>query len=965
MFRTLNSILARFGAALAGATAAVITVAAATATVAAAPTAAHAQGVTPPPAASTPLPVDPKVRMGVLPNGLHYYIRQNPKPEKRAELRLVVNAGSILENDQQLGLAHFIEHMAFNGTTHFAKNDLIAYLQSIGVRFGADLNAETSFDETIYILPIPTDTARIVDRAFTILADWAHGETLDSTEVANERGVVREEWRLGKGASDRMLHEWLPVVLQGSRYADRLPIGNEQSIMTATPARLRSFYDTWYRPDLQAVIAVGDFNPDSIEAEIKEHFSDIPRAVNPVARPSAGVPNNTAPLIGIASDKEATGSDVDLIFKLPAEKTRTVGDFKRDLMEQLYVGMLNDRLNEIAQKPDAPFLGADVSKGPFISRSVDAFTLGANVKDGGIPRGLEALLVEAKRADQFGFLPSELAREKENVLRGYERAYDERDKTQSSAYVQDYIDNYLTDGAIPGIEYEYGLVQKLLPAVTLADVNTMGSGWITDDNRLIIAESPEKPGVHVPTRAELLAVFDSAQRAKVTPYTETLSAAALIAHAPRAGKVVSTKTIVGAGITEWTLSNGAHVMVKPTDFKADEVRFGAYAMGGTSLAPDSTFMSASLASQIVQLSGLGAFSAVDLQKKLSGKVAGASAAIGETSEGLSGSASPKDLETMFQLIYLHFTAPRLDTAAYQAFKNQVAPFLANRGADPDQVFADTVSWTMAQHDFRDRPLSATTFAEVNPEKALAFYKARYANAGAFTFVFVGNVSLDSLKPLVEKYLASLPSTGRKNTYRDVSAAPPKGVIDRVVHKGTEPKATTLLVFTGPCTYDPADRLTMRAMTELFQIKLDQTLREQMSGTYSPQIGGSCSRIPRQEYTEQIEFTSSPENADKLAKAAFALIDTLQTTAPSQADVDKVKEEFLRSHETDVKQNAYWLGNIMARQQAGEDLNGLGDAYSDMVKALTPAQIQAAARKYFNMSNYARFTLLPEAGKQTP
>src|SRR4051812_26751004 len=457
---------------------------------------------------SAPLPVDPKVKIGTLPNGIRYYIRKNAKPEKRAELRLVVNAGSVLENDNQLGLAHFVEHTAFNGTTHFAKNDLVKYLQSIGVRFGADLNAYTGFDETVYILPIPTDTARIVDQAFTILEDWAHGQVFDSTEVVNERGVVREEWRLGKGAGDRMLHQWLPTALKGSIYADRLPIGNEPSIMSATPARLRSFYNNWYRPDLQAVIAVGDFDVASIEAQIRKHFAGIPKpAATAPKRTLAQVPSNKDPLIAVATDKEATGSDIEVIFKLPVEKTKTVGDYRRDLMERLYLGMLNSRLEEISQKPDAPFLGAGASKGSFIGRSTEAFTLGASVKEGGIDRGLEALLVEAKRVDQFGFLQSELDREKQSLVRGYERAYAERDKTQSAALVGELVNNYLVGEAIPGIEYEYKLVQQLVPTITLADVNKLASRWITDENRVIIAQSPQKDSVKIPTRAELLAVF--------------------------------------------------------------------------------------------------------------------------------------------------------------------------------------------------------------------------------------------------------------------------------------------------------------------------------------------------------------------------------------------------------------------------------------------------------------------------
>lgn len=917
------------------------------------------------PPLSAPLPVDPKVRVGTLPNGIRYYVRRNLKPEKRAELRLVVNAGSILETDQQLGLAHFIEHMAFNGTTHFAKNDLIKYLQSIGVKFGADLNASTGFDETVYILPIPTDTARIVEQAFTILEDWAHGQTLDSTEVANERGVVREEWRLGKGAGDRMLHQWLPIALKGSRYAERLPIGNVRSIMSASPSRLRAFYDSWYRPDLEAVIAVGDFNPDQIEAEIKEHFGGIPKPVNAPKRPVADVPGNTAPLIAIATDKEAPGSDVELIFKLPVEKTKTVGDYRRDLMERLYLGMLNDRFEEISQKPDAPFLGAEASRGSFIGRSTDAFTLAAGVKDGAIDRGLEALLTEAKRVDEFGFLQSELDRQKQNMLRNYERAYAERDKSSSASFVQEYIDNYLTGEAIPGIEYEYKLANQLVPTITLADVNNLASKWITDDNRIILAESPVKPGVKVPTRAELLAVFDSASKVKVTAYTEHLSAGALVEHMPTGGTVVSSRSIPAVGVTEWTLSNGARVFVKPTDFKADEVLFSATSPGGTSLASNADYMSASLASQIVALSGLGKFDAIDLGKKLSGKIASAGASIGATSEGLSGRASPKDLETMFQLIYLDFTAPRLDTSAYAAFKNQIGPFLANRGSNPNQVFSDTLQWTMAQHNFRARPITAATFAEVNPEKALAFYKERFADASGFTFVFVGNIDTVALKPLVEKYIGGLPSTGRKEHFRDNGITPPTGIVEKVVHKGIEPKANTVIDFTGACSYTPENRLALRALVELFQIKLNETLREQLGGAYSPRAGGNCNRVPRQAYTVQVQFNSSPENVGKLSETVFALIDTLKTAGPSQGDVDKVKEELLRAHEVEVKQNAYWTGNILARDAAGENIAGLTTAYAQLIEAITPGEIRAAARQYFNVTNYARFVLLPEAGKTAP
>src|SRR5688572_15702024 len=515
----------------------------------AAPLAAQQTATAPQPTAatslSTRLPVDPKVRIGTLPNGIRYYIRQNTRPEKRAELRLVVNAGSVLENQDQLGLAHFLEHTAFNGTTHFKKNELISYLESIGVRFGADLNAYTSFDETVYILPIPTDTAKLVDQAFLILEDWAHGQLFDPTEVANERGVVREEWRGRKGASDRMLQQWLPIAFKGSRYAERLPIGTEQSIMAANPEKLRAYYRDWYRPDLMAVIAVGDFDPNAIEAKIRQHFSRIAKRANPPTRTMYDVPGNKEPLIALASDKEATSSSVNLIYKLPATKTETVADYRRLLMERLYLQMLNSRFSEISQRPDAPFLGAGASKGTFFSRSSEAFTLAANVKDGGVERGAEALLTEARRVDQFGFLESELERAKQNTLRSYERSFAERDKTQSEQFVEEYIGNYLEGEAIPGIEYEYKIAQQLLPTITLADVNQMAKAWITEENRVVIAQTPQKEGVALPTQAGILAAFDRASKATVAACTDDVSRDQLVAKAPAPGRIVSSKPIKG------------------------------------------------------------------------------------------------------------------------------------------------------------------------------------------------------------------------------------------------------------------------------------------------------------------------------------------------------------------------------------------------------------------------------------
>jgi zinc protease len=525
--------------------------------------------------------------------------------------------------------------------------------------------------------------------------------------------------------------------------------------------------------------------------------------------------------------------------------------------------------------------------------------------------------------------------------------------------VSEYIGHFLNGEAIPGIEYEYTLAQRLLPGITLADVNTLARNWITDENRIILVQAPQKPDVKVPTEAELLAVFERAGRAPVVAWTEAVSDEPLLERTPAPGSIVSERTIASINLTEWRLSNGARVLIKPTDFKSDEIVFNAYSVGGSSLVPDADIMSATGATQVVRLSGLGRFNRVDLGKKLTGKVANAVPTIGAVSEGLSGGASPQDLETLLQLVHLWFTAPRLDTVAFQAYRNQITPVLSNRGASPMAVFTDTIQAVMSQHHARGRPLTLATFNEIDPHKAFRIYQDRFADAGDFTFVFVGNVDLAKLKSLAERYLATLPVTGRKENWKDVGMPSPRGVINKVVHKGTEQKAATLIWFTGPIQFSPESRFALRALTDLFQIRLNDVLRERLGGTYSPGVGGGANRVPHPEYSIQIQFGSAPENVEPLAQTVFALIDSLKTSGPSAADVEKVREQMIRTRETDLKTNSYWAGNIAGRDQAGEDLEGLLAPYDAMIRNLTAAQIQQAAQKYFDTKNYVRFVLLPE------
>jgi len=913
----------------------------------------------------TRLPFDPQAITGTLPNGIKYFVRANKRPEKRAELRLVVNAGSILEDEDQRGIAHFVEHMSFNGTKNFPKADLVNYLESVGMRFGPDLNAYTSFDETVYMLQIPTDTTRILEKGFQILEDWARDVSFDKTEIAKERGVVVEEWRGKRGAGARILDKELPIIFSGSRYAQRLPIGSQESIQGFSDDAVRRFYQDWYRPDLMAVVAVGDFDAAQIERIIKQKFSDIPPApMSARKRELFPVPGHDSTLVGIVTDPEATNTSVEVLYKQPARRVETVGAYRQDLVEALYNNMLNRRLDEITQKPDAPFIGAGSGQGRF-ARTSEVYELSAAVKEGGVERGLEALLTEAERVDRHGFTAGELSREKAEMLRGMEQSYAEREKTNSGAFAGAYVDHYLAGSPEPGIAYEYELYRKYLPTIELAEVNRLAREWITDRNRVILVSAPEKAGVTLPSEAQLVSVFGAVKKREVAAYTETLSDAPLLPNVPKAGRVVAERKVPELGVTEWTLSNGARVVLKPTDFKADELLFSASSPGGTSLASEKDYMSAQLAALIYgNVTGVGAFSNVDLQKKLAGKAVGASPQFGALREGLSGRASPKDVETLFQLVHLYFTAPRTDSSAFLAFKQAVQASLANRSASPAAAFQDTLNVTLAQHHYRARPVSAALFDEVDPKRALEFYRDRFADASDFTFFFVGNFSPDSLRPLVQTYLASLPNLKRKEQWKDVGIRPPTGVVERAVKKGQEQKSQTALVFTGAFQDSPTSRIQLAALADLLKIKLREQLREELGGTYSVSVTANSSRVPRPEYSLSVGFGSAPERVEMLVKAVFAQIDSLKRAPPSETDVTKVKEIEIRDRETQSKQNGFWMGQLSSRYEAGEDPRLILN-YDKMVQALTPADFQTAAKRYLNTSNYVRVSLFPENYVEKP
>lgn len=910
------------------------------------------------PALSQQMPVDPQITMGKFANGLRYYVRSNKKPEKRAELRLVIKAGSILEDDDQQGLAHFVEHMAFNGTKNFPKNEIVKFIESLGMRFGADLNAYTSFDETVYTLQVPTDKPEVMDRALLVLEDWARNINFDSAEIEKERGVIMEEWRLRQGAGSRIQEKIFPILLKGSRYANRVPIGKTEIIQKAKPERLKKFYSDWYRPDLMAVVAVGDFDKAAIEKMVASHFATIPAATTPRPGSSYDIPDNPGTSFAITTDIEATSASVQITNLLPAPEQGSVAVYRQETVNNLFSGMLSARFSEITQKPDAPFIFAFGGRGGSLARSKEMASLTAMVKEDGIEKGLEALLVELERVARFGFTATELDRQKQSVLRNLERQVAEKENRVSASRADEYIRNFLENESLPTADDEYALHKRFLPEITLDEVNKLAREWFPDKNRVVVVTAPQKSGLVIPDEAKLSAVIKAAPTKELKAYVDSVAASALLDSVPTAGTIAKTSTKEAIGITELELSNGVKVVLKPTTFKADEILFRATSPGGTSLASDKNYIAADTATQVVTAGGVGKFNAIDLRKLMTGKAASANPFIGELEEGFSGSSSRKDLETMFQLIYLRFTQPRADATAFSAMATQFKTIMANQTAAPQYVFFEALNAARYQNHLRRNLPTAAMVDEWNLDKSLAFYKDRFADASDFTFVFVGSFDLPTIKPLIERYLGALPSIRRKETWKDVGVKTAAGVVEKKVEKGIEPKSQTAIIFSGAFEYDQAGRTTIRAMSSILQAKLLETIREELGGTYGINVGPNYQKIPSAEYSITIQFGSDPQRTDELVKRVFQEIELFKTKGPTEKQVNDEKEAMLKEFETSSTQNGYLLSQIIAKYQNGEDPASIL-SIPESFKKLDVAAIQQAAKKYLNTNSYIKVSLFPE------
>lgn len=896
---------------------------------------------------SEPIPTDPNVKTGTLDNGLTYYIQNNPKPENKVELRLVVNAGSILEDDDQLGLAHFMEHMCFNGTKNFEKNELVDYLQSIGVKFGAHLNAYTSFDQTVYILPIPSDDPEKLEQGFQIIEDWAHNALLTDEEIDKERGVVLEEYRLGKGANERMMQKYLPKVMHGSKYAERLPIGTKESIETFKYESLKRFYNDWYRPNLMSVVAVGDIDEATLEAKIKAHFGHIKNPDNPRPRPSFDLPNHKETFVAIESDKEAPFANVQLMFKdkVDSKPDETYADYRKSMVENLFSQMINNRLDEIRNGANPPFVYGYTYYGGTFARTKNAFQSFAMTSPEGQLDALKTLLTENERVRQHGFFEGEFDRAKKDILANMERAYKDRDKMESERIVGRYINNFLEQSPIPSMDWRFDFMNSQLPTISLEEVNALITTYLKEDNRVVVLTGPEKDDLEKATEAQVLELLDSVNAKELKPYEDKAVASSLMTEMPTKGSVKASKTDEELGTTTLTLSNGATVTYKKTDFKNDEILFDAFSYGGTSLYSDEDYIATTNANGGLNEAGINGFDKIELSKMMSGKIANVRLSIGTYSEGLSGNTTPKDLETLFQLTNLHFTALNKDEEAFKSFVDKQKAFLGNLLSSPQFYFQDKMSEFMYGENPRYTGFpSAEDMDNADYNLAYEKYKERFADAGDFHFYFVGNIDEDKLVDYCETYLASLPSLGSNETYKVSDFRPLTGSHKKVIEKGEDEKSSVRITYHGPTQYDKKEAQALSSLAEVLSIKLIEKLREEEGGVYGAGANARISNMPYDWFSFNISFPCGPENVDKLIAATMKEVDILIKDGPTETDLDKVKKAQILDHKEDIKTNRYWLRALKNADYLKKDAKNILK-FEEAVNSLTVKDLHAAAKKY--------------------
>lgn len=908
----------------------------------------------------TALHLDKDVIKGKLANGFTYFIQKNEKPKNRVELYLVNKVGSLQEDEDQRGLAHFVEHMGFNGTKHFPKNELMSYLQKAGVSFGNGMNASTDFDATIFQLPIPTDDPQLLKTGLQIMRDWAQDITLDSTEIDKERGVILEEKRMRNNPFFRLQEKSYPLLLNNSRFLVRSPIGTEEILKSFTPGTIRRFYKDWYRPDLQALIIVGDIEVVQMEQQVKRLFSDLKNPLHEKERIEYKVPLSGKNGFIAVTDKEQTGTQIEVLVKHPAVVVKTEADYKKLMMRSFFNAMLGMRFSETALQENPAYITADGKMMSYMA-GLDLFHLYVSVKPGELQNGFKAMWEVVERAKRFGFTQTELDRAKEQYLSTLEGKWKEKDKTPSRDFVRKYIDYFLNESVPLSIDAEYALAKKQIAAVSLAQVNDAARYFISDKNRDIIVEAPENSNDKLPIENEVNKWISDVSRKALTPYRDDIAKASFFSERPVGGKVISSKDDTALHYKEWILSNGLRILLKPTSFKNDEILINAYSPGGTSLYNDEDYQSASYAASIISSSGIGNFSPAQLAKFLSGKSIGFNPYINGKFEGFYGSSTPKDFETFLQLLYLFFTKPRKDAAAFQNNVEREEAAIANLGNDRLAAFYDTIRNVLSNYSIREAPPSLEKLRKVNLDRAYEIYKERFANAADFTIVLTGNFDPDRIKPLLEKYLASLPSTGKAEQIADAGIRTPRGIITKKIYKGKQDKANVQIVFSGGYVYNEYNNDQLDALNAIIQIRLFERLRELESGVYTPAVSLKKDKYPYSNYSLSVMFECAPANADKLIAAAMDEIDKIKNNGAGTADIQKFKAEEARNLELSLKSNNFWNYYLLIKYRENEDISEVL-RYKENLDRITPQSVQQACKEFLSGEDVITFILLPEAGK---
>lgn len=902
--------------------------------------------------------LDPVVRHGTLPNGMKYYIRANKLPEKRAEFYIVHNVGAILEEDHQNGLAHFTEHMAFNGTSHFPDKTLLNYLETIGCKFGRNVNAFTGMDVTSYnISAVPVERESVIDSCLLILHDWSSFISFVPEEIDKERGVILEEWRTRSGAQSRLSDQLRPIMYAGSKYGQRNVIGDTAVIKNFPHQAIKDFYHSWYRPDLQAVIAVGDFDATLVEEKVKALFTSIPESKTKQEKPVYDIPNNDQPLVGIATDDEATQSSVSVYFKhdVVKAKDKTLDYLKKQMSTSLINQMLNARMSELTQKEDAPFINAYSAYRGYTAIK-DAFMTAATAKQGQLLRSFEQLLTEAFRMQRHGFTAPELDRAKANYLRSLESEFTDKDKQKHDHYVWAYFDHFTENEPKPGIEILLDIAKKELPVISIEQVNQLAKSFITNNNLVITVTAPTKETGNVPSKEILLATFDKILASTISPYQEQSIGNQLMQQPPKAGKIKKEKFDNEILATEWTLSNGMKVLYKQTDFKEDELIVRGLSPGGLSYVDDQDVIAATLLSSLVGEMGLANFSKPDLRKLLAGKRIGTSVSVANLFDVVSGSGSPKDAETMFQMLHLTFTSPRFDEQVFNAYISRVKASLANKALDPSSSFSDSISTIMANYHPRVRPITAERLSEVTFDKLKTLYNARFGDPASFTWIITGNIKPENLKPLLETYLASLSKSNHKETYLDRGVRTPKGTVKCHFDKEMKnPKTSVFSAYTGSFGYTPDEILYLNTIKHVLDIRYVESIREKEGGTYGVGVGTSFQKLPVKQSYLYLQFDTDPEKASRMVELLHAEVKNLLDNGPSEADLQKAKEYFIKTYHENQKENGYWMGVI---QNKYIDQIDLTKGYIDRVNAMTTAAVQQFAKKTFSPQTMVEVVMIP-------